>query len=258
MKVLAVDIGASSGRTIVFELKNNKIHYEETSRFYHDIKEINNHFEWDIDFIVNSIIDGIKKSFELHPDISSIGIDTWGVDYVYIDENGHLASEAYSYRDNRTAISSEQVHRIIPFTKLYEKTGIQFAQFNTIYQLYDDFNNRKINPYNKTFLMIPDYIAFILTGNKVNEFTNASTTGMLNGNEFDKEILEKLNIPSSIFPKMVYPGDLIGYLNRNIVDKKIPVIATCSHDTANAVLGMSLDESSIFVSITDNLVIISC
>ena len=248
MKVLAVDIGASSGRTIVFELKNNKIHYEETSRFYHDIKEINNHFEWDIDFIINSIIDGIKKSFELHPDIASIGIDTWGVDYVYINENGHLASEAYSYRDNRTTISSEQVHRIIPFTKLYEKTGIQFAQFNTIYQLYDDFNNRKINPYNKTFLMIPDYIAFILTGNKVNEFTNASTTGMLNGNEFDKEILEKLNIPSSIFPKMVYPGDLIGYLNRNIVDKKIPVIATCSHDTANAVLGMPLDESSIFVS----------
>ena len=85
MKVLAVDIGASSGRTIVFELKNNKIHYEETSRFYHDIKEINNHFEWDIDFIINSIIDGIKKSFELHPDIASIGIDTWGVDYVYIN-----------------------------------------------------------------------------------------------------------------------------------------------------------------------------
>ena len=250
MKVLAIDIGASSGRTIVIDHSDNKLTYEETSRFYHEIIYSDTGLSWNLDFIINSILEGVKESFKKYPDIASIGIDTWGVDYVYIDDNGDLVPGSYSYRDNRTAKSSEQVHQIIPFKELYAKTGIQFAQFNTIYQLYDDFANRKLKRTNKTLLMIPDYIAYVLTGNKRHEITNASTMGLLDSTtmKLSEEFLKRLDIPTNIFAPLINPGELIGYLKEDIVGKKVPVIATCSHDTADAVLGMPVDNKSIFVS----------
>lgn len=251
MKILTIDIGASSGRTIVVTKNNDKISYEETSRFYHEINQTDQYLIWNLDFITSKIIDGIKVSLEKHPDIKSIGIDTWGVDYVYVNNMNKSVSKAISYRDNRTDVSTKRVHNIIDFNTLYFKTGIQFQKFNTIYQLYNDVTNReRLLMNNVTFLMIPDYIAYVLTNEKYCEITNASTTGLLDikTKEFSVELLNKLNIPRNIFPRFIKPGQIIGYTKPSLIGVSLPVIATCSHDTANAVLGTPLTKNSVFVS----------
>lgn len=251
MKTLTIDVGASSGRTILVTYENGKISYEETSRFYHELKSDGQYLIWDLDFIVQKIIQGIKVSLNNHPDISSIGIDTWGVDYVYINSLNKNVSKAISYRDNRTDLSSKYVHELIPFNNLYLETGIQYQKFNTIYQLYDDiFNRQRYVANNTQILMIPDYIAYVLTGEKYLEITNASTTGLLDikNKDISKKITNKLNIPLSIFPKIIKPGQLIGYTKKELCGVNIPIIATCSHDTANAILGTPLTKNSVFIS----------
>lgn len=251
MKTLTIDIGASSGRTIVVDYSNGVLTYEETSRFYHEIEQTNQFLTWNLAFICEKIIEGIRNSLKKYPDIKSIGIDTWGVDYVYVNSYNQNVSNAISYRDNRTDKSVEEVHSKISFKSLYLQTGIQFQKFNSIYQIYDDFfiHNRVIKN-NTNLLLIPDYIAYVLTGEKYFELTNASTTGLLdiNTKDISKNIVENLNIPAEIFPKFIKPGQLIGYTKASLFNVAIPVIATCSHDTANAILGTPLTKNSVFVS----------
>lgn len=242
MKVISVDIGATSGRVMVVKYENNKISLEEMYRFDNKTYLKEDYLYWDFTSLINNIADGIKISLSKYDDIKSIGIDTWGVDYGVIDKNGELVSDPLCYRDTHTYLKQKEVLKIIPFEELYSRVGIQNMHFNTIYQLYKDERLKNGN----SILMIPDLIAYFLTGEKRLELTNASTTSLYNfkKKEIDKEILEKLNIPYNIFPKMIYPKDVYGelkneYYPSNYKGNKIEVIAICSHDTASSVLGIN-------------------
>ena len=242
MKVIAIDIGATSGRVMVVSYNNSIITYEEIYRFLNKTYLKDDILCWDFSLLIENIKYGLEKTLKKYDDIVSIGIDTFGVDYGVIDKNGKLVSDPYCYRDLRSYKKQKEVLNIIPFKELYQKVGIQNLHFNTIYQLYKD--DRLCE--NSTILLIPDLIAYYLTNEKRMELTNASTTSFYNYKKkgIDINILKKLEIPSSIFPKIIYPGEKYGCLKKeyypiNYKGKEIEVIAVCSHDTASSVLGMN-------------------
>lgn len=220
---LAVDIGASSGRHILGYVENNKLVTEEIYRFVNDaVKTVADgkiRYKWDIEHLFEEIVNGLKVAKKLGKIPVSVGIDTWGVDYVLLDEKDEPLEGAYCYRDIRTELTIPKVHEIIPFEELYDRTGIQFASFNTIYQIYDDKLSGRINNA-KRLLLLPDYFHFRLSGVKVNEYTEASTTGMLNKDtrDWDDVILDRLGISKELFSKTVMPGTEIGHFTDEIVE----------------------------------------
>lgn len=255
MKVLAIDLGASSGRCMVVNYDQGKIDYKEINRFKNILVKEDGFLRWDISYLITNIIDGIKMAFRQYHDIESIGIDTWGVDYCLLDCDGNLIENPISYRDTRTQNIIDETSKILSFRSIYQTTGIQYLHFNSIFQLYHDFNHRKsIATKIDKILMIPDYIAYVLTNELRLEITNVSTMGLLNHKtkEIDDFLLKEFNIKKSIFPKIIRPGDKYGYLKEDIScfndNNKIPVYAVCSHDTASAVLGMPITNNSIFIS----------
>lgn len=248
---LAIDIGASSGRHIVGWLENNEIKTEEVYRFPNMTKKQNGHLVWDINTLFENVKNGIKAAHKKYPYIKSLAIDTWGVDYVIITNNGELLP-CFAYRDNRTEAIIDEVHHHISFNKLYERTGIQFQPFNTIYQMFDD-NRRGRLDIATDFLMIPEYLNYMLTGVKMHEYTNATTTGLVNvkTREYDKEIIEKLGYPTRLFRKLYQPGTSVGMLKQEIALKvggQIEVILCASHDTASAVEGIPMDNNCPYIS----------
>ena len=178
---LAVDIGASSGRHIISCIENGKIKYEEIYRFYNGMDEKDGHLVWDIERLFREVVTGLKKCKEKDITPVSIGVDTWGVDYVLLDEKDEIIGKTYAYRDSRIDTINSEVYDIVSKEEIYKITGIQHASFNTIYQL---MATKKYEPENldkaKTFLMIPDYLNFLLTGVKKQEYTNATTTQLVN------------------------------------------------------------------------------
>ena len=176
---LAIDIGASSGRHILGSIENGKIKLEEIYRFENGISKIEDEYCWDIKGLFNEIKNGIKKCKEIGKIPKTIGIDTWAVDFVLLDENDEILGNAVAYRDDRTEGYMEKAFEVIPQDMLYLYTGIQFQRFNTLYQLLaiKDKNPEYLEKA-KTFLMIPDYLNFLLTGKKVNEYTNAIELGI--------------------------------------------------------------------------------
>lgn len=248
---LAIDIGASSGRHIVGWLENNKINTDEVYRFPNATKTRNGHLIWDIESLFDNVKKGIKEAFKKYPQIKSLAIDTWGVDYVLITNKGYLPP-CFAYRDNRTESVIDTVHKLITFDSLYERTGIQFQSFNTIYQMYDDLKRSRLDAATD-FLMLPEYLNFILTGVKMHEYTNATTTGMVNAKsgEYDSEIISQIGLPSRIFKKLYQPGTIVGNLKPNIaksVGGQTEVVLCASHDTASAVEGIPMDENSPYIS----------
>lgn len=248
---LAIDIGASSGRHIVGHEEDGNIVCDEVYRFANGVKSENGHLVWDIDSLFASVCEGIRIALQKYPKIESLAIDTWGVDYVLISGDKEIRP-CYAYRDSRTASAISAVHAIMPFEKLYSKTGIQFQSFNTIYQLYDDKTAGRLDEATD-FLMIPEYLSYKLTGVKYHEYTNASTTGLINAKTFDydKEIIEKLGLPEKLFKSPIAPGTKVGELKSDIaelVGGQIPVIACASHDTASAVEGIPLEGESLYIS----------
>ena len=248
---LAVDLGASSGRHIVGYEKDGEIILDEIYRFPNGMKEQNGHLVWDTDEIFNHVKTGISLAFKKYGAIKSMSIDTWGVDYVLLNGESVIYPH-FAYRDDRTIKSSEEVHKIIPFEELYARTGIQYQAFNTVYQLYDDKMNGRLD--NATdFLMIPEYLEYLLTGNKVKEYTDASTGALLNlkTREFDPEIIKKLNLPSILFKKLNKPGVKVGKFKPEI-EKELggntTVIACASHDTASAYEAVDCPEGSVILS----------
>lgn len=242
MKVITIDIGASSGRVMVVSYNESKITYDEIHRFPNKTYLADDILYWDFTLLMRNIKSGIEKALEKYVDIVSIGIDTFGVDYGVIDKNGYLIGDPYCYRDKKSYLKQKEVLSLIPFFELYEKVGIQNLHFNTIYQLFDDDRLKE----GSTVLLIPDLIAYYLTGEMRMELTNASTTSLYNykKKEIDVDILNRLGIPKSVFPKMIYPKEKYGSLRKeyyplNYKGKEIEVIATCSHDTASSVLGMN-------------------
>ena len=246
---LAIDIGASSGRHILGSVQDGKIVLEEIHRFPNGMSEKNGHRCWDVDKLFQEILTGMKKCKELGKIPVSVGIDTWAVDFVLLNEKDERIGDAVGYRDSRTEGMDEEVYRIIPEEELYGRTGIQKQIFNTIYQL---MAVKKQSPEQleqaKTFLMIPDYFHFLLSGVKAVEYTNASTTQLVSPDTFDwdKELMERLGYPTDIFPEIVKPGTVLGNLTEEIarqVGYSCKVVAPATHDTGSAVLAVPASDS---------------
>lgn len=249
---LAIDIGASSGRHILGYIENGKMVLEEIYRFKNGAEKRGDKLVWNDQNLFESIVNGLKKCKEIGKIPVSIGIDTWGVDYALLDENDKLIGEVYSYRDDRTLSVIDEVHSIVSENEAYERTGIQKQVFNTIYQLYCDKKSGKINNA-KTFLMMPDYLHFLLTGVKKNEYTNASTTGLLNAKtrEWDLEIIDKLGLKKELFKPLSQPGTLVGALKEDIVKEvgfTANVYLPATHDTASAVMAVPNTELPLYIS----------
>jgi len=249
---LAIDIGASSGRHIIGYMENGKLVLEEIHRFKNGAENKNGKLVWNDASLFDSIVEGLKKCKEIGKVPVSIGIDTWGVDYALLDENDKLIGEVYSYRDDRTQAVIDEVHTIVSEDEAYERTGIQKQVFNTIYQLYCDKKSGKIDGA-KTFLMMPDYLHFLLTGNKKNEYTNASTTGLLNAKTrtWDYEIIEKLGLKKELFGELSQPGTIVGNLKpeiANAVGFDAVVCLPATHDTASAVMAVPQKECPLYIS----------
>ena len=249
---LSIDIGASSGRHILGSLENGKLVLEEIFRFKNGAVQKDGKLVWDDKSLFSSIIDGLKKCKEIGKIPCSIGIDTWGVDYALLDENDNLIDCIFSYRDDRTQKYIDEVLSIVNEKELYERTGIQKQVFNTIFQIYCDTKTGKINNA-KTFLMMPDYLHFLLTGVKKNEYTNASTTGLLNAKNrtWDFELMEKLGIKTDIFQPLSLPGSKVGPLKKEIVDVvgfDAEVVLPATHDTASAVMAVPNEKMPLYIS----------
>ena len=238
---LAIDIGASSGRHIVGWKENEEICTKEVYRFSNGVKEENGHLIWDIDHLEEEVKKGIDIAKEQY-EIESLSIDTWGVDYVLL-KGDETVYPVYAYRDYRTEKVIPDVHSLIPFEELYAHTGCQFQPFNTIYQLYDDKKQGRLKDVND-FLMIPEYLMYRLTGIKKKEFTNATTTGMIDHKtlEFDREIIRRLDLPEHLFPKLDQPKDLIGEY------EGIKVVLCATHDTGSAVEGIPMEGNELYIS----------
>ena len=178
---LAVDIGASSGRHILGHVENGKITYEEVYRFENSLEKRDGHLCWNIDRLFEEIVNGIAKCKEIGKIPVSMGIDTWGVDFVLLDGNDKVLGDTVAYRDSRTEGIDKELYKVIPEKELYARTGIQKALFNSVYQLYAIKKEHPEYIENaKSFLMIPEYFNFLLTGVKKNEYTNATTGQLVN------------------------------------------------------------------------------
>lgn len=249
---LAIDLGASSGRHIAgYKNENDELILDEVYRFKNSYEIINNHKVWNIDYLFKQIKLGIKEALRKYHQITSLSIDTWGVDYVLLKNNKEIYP-VYCYRDERTKAVINQVHSLIPFKELYKITGTQFQEFNTIYQLYEDLINGRLNNADE-FLMLPEYFIYKLTNIKVREYTNASTTGLfdINKKSFSKEIISRLGFNDKLFNKVNYPGEDVGYLKEDIakeVGGNILVKLCATHDTASAIEGISLNKYVPYIS----------
>lgn len=252
---LAIDIGASSGRHILGFIEDEQLKLEEVYRFENGIKKVNDEYCWDINNLFLEIKNGIKKCKEIGKMPKSIGIDTWAVDFVLLDENEDILGNTVAYRDDRTEGIMEEVFKIIPQDMLYLYTGIQFQRFNTIYQL---MAIKKKNPEYlrkaKTFLMIPDYFNFLLTGKKVNEYTNATSTQLVNSFDrtWDENILDSLGINRDIFQEIKLPKTSLGNLRSELVEEfgfDMEVVLPATHDTGSAFISsVCNDDDSVYLS----------
>ncbi len=252
---LAIDIGASSGRHIVSRRENGEIVMKEVYRFKNGPVKKEDVLTWDLRNLCTEVVNGLiaARNEGFFPD--SVGIDTWGVDYVLLDEKDDPVLPVFCYRDERGAVSAKKVHEIIPFKELYDHTGIQFQPFNTVYQMFWDKEKGRLNEA-KDFLMLPEYLGFFLTGEKAHEYTNCSTTGLVNAatKQWDKELIEKLNLPLNMFEAHPQTAPImLGKLKADIASKvgfNCDIILPATHDTGSAVasLAETKAENSIFIS----------
>jgi len=252
---LAIDIGASSGRHIIAELVDGKIVLEEVYRFWNGMDDVEGSLCWNVERLFAEIINGLKKCKEIGKIPSYMGIDTWGVDYVLLDKTDNIVGHTYGYRDNRTAGMDDKVYDIISLDNLYKRTGIQKQIFNTIYQLMAvKENSPEQMARAKSLLMIPDYFNFKLTGVKKTEYTNATTTQLVNPKtkDWDYELIEMLGYNCQIFGEISEPGIKVGNFTeaiKNEVGFDCEVVLTATHDTASAVLAVPTDDDNgIYIS----------
>lgn len=239
---LAFDLGATSGRTILGTIEKGRLQMKELTRFSNQILQIGNHIHWNIYSLFEHLKEGLIAAKREGVEITSIGIDTWGVDFALIAEDGSLLGAPYAYRDLHTVGMPEKYFELISREKVYDLTGIQIMNFNSLYQLFalSQANNSLLKNA-KEMLFIPDALAYMLTGNKVVEYTIASTSQILNPRtkKFEAELLEKAGVSPTILGEIVMPGHLIGCLKDDLAAEselgKIDVIAVAGHDTASAV-----------------------
>lgn len=249
---LAIDIGASSGRHILGYLENGILKEEEIYRFENNIVNQNGTLVWDIEHLEKEVKAGLKVCGKSGKIPATVAIDTWGVDYVLLDEEKAVISPAVSYRDGRTNGIPEEIDKIIPREELYKRTGIQPINFNTIYQLYCDKKSGKLERA-KHILMMPDYLSFCLTGVIKNEYTNATTGALVNAEsrKLDRELLELLGIKSDIFKELSLPTEVVGNLSDSVKEEigfDTTVILCPTHDTASAVAACPVGDNGVYIS----------
>lgn len=251
---IAVDLGASSGRVLAGTLENQSLNLQEIHRFSNQMVPHSGHLCWDIDYLFNEIKHGIHICREKGLNPKTIGIDTWAVDFVLLDADDQLLGSAVAYRDSRTDGVMEKVTERISREEMYSLSGIQFQSFNTIYQLEALRNsNPDIVANAQRFLMIPDYFHFLLTGKKVNEYTNATSTQLMNAKtkQWDQELIDSIGVPHSWFGEIVLPGTNLGGLRPELVQEfgfDLDVIIPATHDTASAVVAVPETEKTIYLS----------
>ena len=245
-KYLAIDIGASSGRHMVGWTEDGKIRLKEVFRFENGQVRKNGHDCWDMEKLVESVKAGIDAALAEH-ELESIGIDTWGVDFVLVDKDGKMVGDAVAYRDARTSGADKEIEeKVIGFEELYRRTGIQKASYNTIYQLWA---LKKEHPEQLTqaaqYLSVPEYLNFRLTGKMVPEYTHASTTSLLDAAQktWDLELIAKLGLPTGLFKPLNMPGTTVGEY------KGVKVVLPAMHDTASAYLAVpARDDKAVYIS----------
>lgn len=252
---IAVDLGAGSGRVFLAGIDSNELFLQEIHRFYYPPVEEDGHLRWGFDHILAEIKSGLRiagvRARELGRTVYSIGVDTWGVDYGLLDADGQLIANPVCYRDDRTKTTMERVFTEVPRTEIFEKTGIQFQSFNTLFQLYSE--TTQIAKADK-LLLLPDLVNFFLTGTTVAEYTNATTTQMVNAasGDWDLDLLDRLKLPSHFLPKIVPAGTSIGLLKPEIAAEVelfgVQVIAPATHDTASAIAGSPLAKNWAYIS----------
>jgi len=254
---LAVDIGASSGRHILGRISDGNIELKEVYRFSNGYIKKDNHLCWDIESLKENVIKGLKECNKQGCIPVTMGIDTWGVDFVLLDNEDKIIGDAVSYRDSRTEGIKEELEEkgILSFEEHYARTGIQYQQFNTAYQLvalkkeHPEYLEKA-----SAFLMIPDYLNFVLTNKKANEYTDASTTALLNPEtlNWDKELMDTLNIKKEMFMDVKQPGESLGYFTDEIISRvgfDCEVILPATHDTGSAYVAVpAKDDDSVFLS----------
>ena len=245
---LAIDIGASSGRHILSHMENGKIVLEEVYRFPNGMEEHEGRKVWDVDGLFEEIKTGMKKCKELGKIPVSVGIDTWAVDFVLLDQNDERIGDAVAYRDERTKNMDEKVYELVAEKELYGRTGVQKQVFNTIYQLMalKTKEPEALRTASK-LLMIPDYFHFLLTGRAVTEYTNATTTQLVNAQskEWDEELIRRLGYSVSIFQQIRTPGTVLGSLKEDIAKEigyTCEVVLPATHDTGSAVAAVPVSE----------------
>ncbi|MDQ0677174.1 rhamnulokinase [Arthrobacter pascens] len=251
----AVDIGASSGRVILGRIKDGpgkdrRVELEVVHRFPNGVVELDGGLRWDFDALFDEVLAGLSAAATVaavqDEEITSIGIDTWAVDYGLVNAAGELVAQPFSYRDDRNHAAVAPVHQKLDPARLYATTGLQFLQFNTVYQLATE---RALNGVQA--LLIPDLIAFLLTGIRRTEATNASTTGLFDAvaGEWATGFLTALGLPRKLFPPLIQPGDTVGTLLPEIAARvglpaSTKVVAVGSHDTASAVAAVPAQEEN--------------
>jgi len=247
---LAIDIGASSGRHMLGHLENGKLLLEEVHRFSNGMTEVDGHLCWDYETLFSEILTGLKKCKALGKIPSYLGIDTWAVDFVLLDKADKVLGNAVAYRDSRTKGMPELVAEILSDSELYGRTGIQKLDFNTIYQL---FSIKEELTQAETFLMVPEYFNFLLTGQKVAEYTNGTSTGLVSARsqQWDVELLEKLGYPESLFLPLQPPGMEVGFFTEQVANEvgfNCQVMLPATHDTASAVVAIPTTEEVVYLS----------
>ncbi len=252
---LAIDIGASSGRHILAHKEDGKMVLEEVYRFPNGMVDNNGELVWEVDRLFEEIKNGMKKCKELGKIPSSVGIDTWAVDFVLLDEKGERMGKATAYRDSRTRGMDEKVYEIISEDDLYARTGIQKQIFNTIYQLMavKEREPERLHAAKK-LLLIPDYFNYLLTGAAVTEYTNATTMQLVSPEtkDWDFDLIEKLGYPKDIFMEIHMPGSELGSLTKEMQEEigyDCKVVLPATHDTGSAVMAVpSNEEAMLYIS----------
>lgn len=252
---LAVDIGASSGRHILASMVDGKINLEEIYRFPNGMDNVDGALCWDVKRLFTEIKNGLKKCKELGKIPSFMGIDTWAVDYVLLDKEDKILGKTVGYRDSRTNGMDEKVYETIPLSALYARTGIQKQIFNTIYQLMAvKQSHPEYLEQAESMLMIPDYFDFLLTGVKKMEYTNATSTQLVDPktNDWDYELIDKLGYNSKMFRPVSMPGTVVGNFTKEIQEEvgfDCTVVLPATHDTGSAVLAVPTnDDNAIYIS----------
>lgn len=242
IKLLAIDLGASSGRVMLGIYDGDKLQMEEIHRFENTPVQVNGHLYWDTLRLFHEMKQGVQKAFRQHGELTSLSVDTWGVDYGFIDKKGMILYSPHHYRDRRMETHRLKLEALLSPAEQFRMTGLQPSVINTVYQLFSDFqDNDSLMETADTILMMPDLFHYLFSGIKAAESTIWSTSGLMDAvtGELSSELFSRLGIPSSLVPQQVYAGTVIGSILPVIQEElnigPMKVIAGASHDTASAV-----------------------